>query len=373
MIRSLLLMVSFGKQKGGQQKGHVPATGAEGRTMQATPAAQASQPAKPAPQLPAHTEQPAPKMSFKQVQSAVKNVFNNNGVNYGSRTPTQKEHQYINDNYRSISGGRIGKFQAAAPKPKGSERFKAAIGNIKNLATSAIDNTVGYAIAKHQNYKTKNYFANTGGNENDKIVYLMHGVFQNQGSQWRYAKQLQKEGYKVVHLKGNHLKTREHSVNEAYRQIQNFHERAKIKDPKKIKAYFSGHSGGADTGIYMAADERSKKYNIQAVQARAPAPYGIKPRTIGQKILMPFVSGDDITTFMGKKGAIDMYNKQPIVPVDIVAGYSDGLVTPQDAYYDKAMGHYILPPGANSTHFATSGVNNNANKYFVSHMKKMTR
>ena len=382
MIRSFLLLIHFGKAKAGKQP-NLPATGQAGRDMQQSAApkqeAQGHEAAKPAPApaphhetakpapQPSHYEAPQqPHLNFHHFKSAVKNVFTNNSVQYGTRTPTQQEHDRVAQYYKTVSG-KVAPYKAAAPKPTAGERFKATISNIKNVATSAIDNTVGLGIAKYQNYKTKDYFRNSK-DQKDNIVYLMHGVFQNQGSQWRLAKELKKQGYRPYHLHGNHIKGRKYSVDKAYEQIESFHKAANIRDAKERQDYFSGHSSGADTGIHMSGDSRIKKYGIASVQARAPGPYGLKATTIGQRMLLPFVSGDDITSFMGQKEAVDTYKVNPQVPVYVVAGYNDGLVTPSDAVYDKAQMHYLVT-GPESTHFGTSGVNKKSNKQFVDLIK----
>jgi|GEM_PF-2439448 len=380
MIKSFLLLINFGKAKGGKQP-NLPATGQAGRDSQPSPApkqeaqghGEAKQTAPPAPaphhETPrpaAQPEAPKPHLTFNHVGHAIRNVFNNNSVSYGLRNPTKEEHERMAQYFKAVVG-KVAPYKAAAPKPTTGERFKATISNIKNVATNAIDNTVGLGIAKYQNYKTKDYFRNSK-DQSDKIVYLMHGVFQNQGSQWRLAKELKKQGYRPYHLNGNHIKGRKVSVDKAYEQIENFHKAANIRDAKERDDYFSGHSSGADTGIHMAADSRIKKYGIGSIQARAPAPYGLKARTIGQKILLPMVSGDDITTFLGQKEAVDTYKAMPNVPVYIVAGYNDGLVTPSDAVYDKAQMHYLIS-GPESTHFGTSGGNKKTNRQFVDLIK----
>lgn len=246
-------------------------------------------------------------------------------------------------------------------------RAKAAVANAANVARNAYDNTVGYAIAKGQNWKTRRHFSKDPESE-DKIVYLMHGLMQNEGSQRKFGKQLRKEGFQPYHLKGNHHLSRKESAEEAFEQIEDFQRDTKLKNPSKRHDYFSGHSSGADVGIYMAGDKRIKEYGITKVQARAPAPYGIKAKRIGQKILAPLADKDDVSKSAGKRNAVELAAREPTVTVDVIAGRYDGLVPPSDAAYQHATHHYVIDH-PDSTHFGTSGVNKDMNNVFIDHLK----
>lgn len=252
-----------------------------------------------------------------------------------------------------------------APKLTLGEKVRGTYHNIKNVARNAFDNTVGYGIAKYQNRKTRKSFKK---GSDKKIVYLVHGVMQNEGSQWRLAKELRKQGYEPVHLKGYHKLPRKESSDKAFEQVDKFHKKAKIKDAEKREDLYSGHSSGGDLGIYMAGDERIKKYGIKKIQARAPAPYGIKGRTIGQKVLMPLAKLDNVKKKLGRRNALEMHERKPIVSIDVIAGKYDQLSTPADNAYKDAENYYIINH-PDSTHFGTSGVNDEMNKLFVENLE----
>ena len=253
------------------------------------------------------------------------------------------------------------------PDPSLGGRVKSAFRNIGNVAVNAFDNTIGYPIAKYQNYKTKAHFKEDPKSDK-KMVYLMHGLFQNEGSQWRLGKQLRKSGYQPYHLKGNHNLPIEEDADKAFEQIDNLHKDTKLKNAGQRKDYFSGHSSGGDVGLYMAGDNRIKQYGIKEVQARAPAPYGIKARTWPQKLLMPLVGGrGDLENKIAKREAVEMVHRDPKINVHVVAGRYDRLVPPRDAVYMQKhprIKHYIIPH-KDSTHFGTSGVNEGMNNIFI--------
>ncbi len=262
----------------------------------------------------------------------------------------------------------IAPYQKHAPGPSLGERAKAAITNVGNLARNAYGNTVGYAVVQGQNWKTKRHFKKEPSN-GDKIVYLMHGLLQNEGSQRKFGKQLRKAGYQPYHLKGNHHLSRGKSADKAFEQIYRFQKDTKLKNPAIRHDYFSGHSSGGDVGIYMAGDGRIRKYGIAKVQARAPAPYGIKTKTIGQKLLAPFADKDNVKKIAGKRNALEMAKRKPQVPIDVIAGRYDGLVPPSDAVYKHAKHHYVIDH-PDSTHFGTSGVNSKMNNVFIANLEK---
>jgi hypothetical protein len=270
------------------------------------------------------------------------------------------EKRYVESSYKRLERD-VSSLRGKAPASV--KTGKGFVNNLWNIATNAFDNTVGYGIAKYQNFRTKRELRKDPGTKKP-IAYLMHGVMQNEGSQWRLARELRKKGYSAYHLKGYHSLPRAQGAEKGFQQIDSLHKYASLKNPSSRKDYFSGHSSGADIGIYMAADPRIKKYGISRVQARAPAPYGIKPVTFGQRILMPLAGNDDLSRTAGKKNAVVMAGKKPHVSVDIVAGTYDKLVTPRNAAYKHADSHYILTD-QNSTHFGTSGVNNQINSILV--------
>ena len=235
----------------------------------------------------------------------------------------------------------------------------------KNVVYNAIDNTIGYPIAKYQNYQTVRQLKK---GKDKPIVYLMHGIVQNEGSQWRFAKQLKKQGFHVQHLKGNHGKRDvRYSVEKAYEQIDKFQKKARIYETaSNRKDYFSGHSSGADTGIHMAADKRTIDYGIKRIQARAPVPYGMKLKTMAQRAvgLVGNIKDDSLKYDNAKRRAMETYRKNPMVPVNVIAGKYDKLVPPNTANYIKQE-TYRMITHKDSGHFGTSGVNKNINKIFA--------
>ncbi|MBW2978026.1 hypothetical protein KY331_04230 [Candidatus Woesearchaeota archaeon] len=260
-------------------------------------------------------------------------------------------------------------FGKGAGKPTFRQKISATVRNAVNITRNAVDNTAGYGIAKYQNRKTRRDFKQNPARK-DKIVYLMHGILQNEGSQWRLGKQLRKEGFEPYHLKGHHSLPRKQDADKAFEQIDDFQKDTKLKNPSKRSDHFSGHSSGADIGIYMAGDKRIKKYGIGRVQARAPAPYGIKSRSLGQKLIIPFAPADNLKKVAGKKQAIETVRRgKPHVPVDVVAGKYDDLIPPNEAYYKHANKHYVIDH-PDSTHFGTSGGNPEMNDVFIDQLKK---
>ncbi len=282
----------------------------------------------------------------------------------------KKEEKY---NFIKVKFGELQRQRNAyqTKDPSLGNRIGSAFKNIGNVALNGFDNTVGYGVAKYQNSKTRKHLK---GDPNSKrnIVYLMHGLLQNEGSQWRFAKQLRKSGYEPYHLKGNHDLKRSESVDKAFEQIKGLHKKTKLKNPSKRYDVFSGHSSGADVGLYMAGDERIKKYGIKEVQARAPAPYGIKAKTWPQRLLMPLIGEkDDLEGKVAQREAVEMAGRDPKINVHVVAGKYDRLVTPRDVAYKKhpKIKHYLIPD-KNSTHFGTSGANKGMNEVFVDLIKK---
>ena len=249
-------------------------------------------------------------------------------------------------------------------------RAKAAVRNAANIVRNAYDNSVGYVVAQGQNWKTRRYYRKNPESE-DKIVYLMHGLFQNEGSQRKLGKQIRKAGMHPYHLKGNHHLSRKESAEKAFEQIKKFHEDTKLKEPSERYDLGSGHSSGADEMGHMAGDKRIREYGLRGgLQLRAPLPYGMpeKGRTIGQRLLAPLADKDDVKGVAGKRRALETAARKPLVPVDVIAGRYDGLVPPSDAVYKHADHHYVIDH-PDSTHFGTSGVNKEMNEIFIKHLK----
>lgn len=286
----------------------------------------------------------------------------------------KKAEKKISDKIIEVKHEKLEKWRKPYQKtsePSLGNRVKSAFGNIKNAADSAFENSVGYVISKGQDHKTDRYVKKNPGTKK-KIVYMMPGWKQNPGSQRRYATQLRKEGYLPRHLKGNHHLERKESAEKGFEQIGKFQKKTKLKNPHKRDDYFSGHSSGGDVGIYMAGDERIKKYGIREVQARAPAPYGIKAKTWPQRLLIPFASKDDLEGKVAKRDAVEMAERKPKINIHIVAGKYDRLVTPKDTIYmpkHPKIRHYVIKD-KNSTHIGTTGIRKDMNSIFIDLLKK---
>ncbi len=253
--------------------------------------------------------------------------------------------------------------------------------NVYNLARNAYDNTLGYFTAKRQNRETEAHFKKNPKSDK-KIVYLMHGVAQNIGSQWRLGEALQKEGYMVYHLAADHNKKREEVAEKAFKDIKDFHKKTGIKTPAQRNDHFSGHSSGADAGIFMAGDEKILKTGIKHVQARAPVPFGLKIDNISQRLvgMVASLEHDDVgNSPTARKNAIAMAKREPNVPVYIVAGEYDNLALPKGTAYPHAERHFVIKD-KNSSHFGTSGANSEMNsimahlhRYFEDNQKRGIR
>lgn len=278
-----------------------------------------------------------------------------------------KDKGYVEKEFDEVKKTRE-KTAKYAPSPTTTGKIKAGIKNIGKITQNAYDNTIGYFSAKTQNFSTKRHYKKTPEAE-DKIVYMMHGAFQNEGSQWKMGKQLKKEGYMPYHLKGHHKLPRKENAEKAFEQIKDFQEDTELKEPSKRKDMYSGHSSGADVGIYMAGDERIKKYGIKHVQARAPAPSGIEAKTLGQKLLAPLIKEENLKGYMGRRNAVEIEKRKPKVDVHVVSGKYDNLVPPSDAAYKHAKKHYVIND-ADSTHFGTAGGNKKMNEVQIDILKK---
>ncbi|MBI2129531.1 hypothetical protein HYU07_04795 [Candidatus Woesearchaeota archaeon] len=254
-------------------------------------------------------------------------------------------------------------YRAEASRPSFGGRTKAAVKNIANIARTAFDSTVGNVIAKYQDYDTKRYFKKNPGSK-DPLSYLVAGFGMPKGSQRVLAGQLKKAGIRSLHLKTYHHLPRKESSEKAFEQIKKFQEEVKLKEPYKRSDSISGHSSGADLGIYMAGDKRIVDYGIKYVQARAPVPYGVNKPTMAQRAILSLSKADDPRTALGKRNAAEMAIRKPLVPVHIIAGKYDALVPPRDTVYGHATTHKVIDHPS-STHFGTSGANKDMNEIFI--------
>ena len=277
-----------------------------------------------------------------------------------------KESKIIEADFKKLQKEKS-EYGAKLPSPTTAGKIKAGFYNVGKIVHNAYDNTIGYAVAKGQNRGTREFYIKNPASK-DKIVYLMHGVFQNEGSQAKLGKQLKKGGYNPYHLKGKHHLKRKENAEQAFEQIDEFQKDTKLKNPSKRSDIYSGQSSGADVGIYMAGDKRIIKYGIRKVQARAPAPTGVKPKTLGQRLLIPLVPEDSLKGDMGKRNAVELNRRKPKVPVYVVSGKYDNLVPPSDAVYKHAKKHHIIDD-KDSTHFGTAGGNKKMNDIIIDLMK----
>ena len=259
----------------------------------------------------------------------------------------------------------------APARPGPGDLLKAAIGNVKNVANNTFDNTVGYVIAQAQNYRTKRHYKNNPESKDTEVV-LIPGLFQNKGSQWRLARDLREAGHQPYHLKNNNGKPKKERERLAFKQLDDLIAYTGAKNHDRI---ISGHSDGASLAVGMATyKDVGSKYRIRAVQARAPSTHGIHGKyTPGQALLIPFAANDNVKkSLYAREGAVEHARKKPRVPVHIVAGEYDGLVTPKDAVYKHAAGYHLVR-GPDSTHFGTSGSNAEMNAKFVRHIDDLVK
>ena len=299
---------------------------------------------------------PKPKWSFPEVKKA------------GGRVPGTYEAEHYKDPTKygvrgiehELTGGR-----QRMPEPRNlKDKLYQMISNVRNIAVNAIDNTVGVPIAHVQNWRTQRYLKGHPDTK-DPILYLMHGLAQSIGSQWRLASQARDRGFRPYHLKGKHHLGDTDAAEDAFHQIEHLHHETHLKDAYKRKDIFSGHSSGGNVGIEMAGYEKAKQLGIGHVQARAPTPHGFKQmRTIEQKAAGTIldIEGENIgTNKKAREGAIRKYERPSQVPVYIVSGREDALVPPSDTVYKQAKGYHVLKH-PHATHFGTSGVNKDVNK-----------
>ena len=260
------------------------------------------------------------------------------------------------------------KYSAKIPSPTTGGKIKAGIYNIGKIAKNALDNTVGYPIVKYQNYKEKKYFKKHPDSK-EPIIWNEHGSYQTIGSQRVFTKQAKKQGYHVINLKGYYLLSRKENAKKTEEQIEEFQKATKLKKPEKRNDWYKGHSTGADVGIYLAGNEKIKKYGIKHMQAVAPAPSGVEVKTFGQRLLAPLIKHEDVKkSYEARKNAVELAKRKPKVPVHVIAGKYDNLVPPSDAAYKHAEKHHIIEH-PDSTHFGTSGGNKKMNQVSIDLLK----
>lgn len=243
-----------------------------------------------------------------------------------------------------------------------------------HLFNSIYDNTIGYGIAKSQNFRSRRDLKK---NKDKPIMYLMNGIVVNEGSQHRLAKKLKKKGFIPYHLPASHLlNSKEKILDKSYKRIKKLHKYAGITDEEVIKRKdgFSGHSdGGNFVNSYLANNLKTRDLGIKWAQSRAASTYGVDFKNTPQKLLkyfIPQLKREDIRKKEGKELATKNYLNNPVIPIYTFAGERDRLIPPKYSHYIKEE-KYNLLKGKNTTHFATSGASNSHNEILAREAKNI--
>lgn len=247
-----------------------------------------------------------------------------------------------------------------------TQKIRGFAANLRNIPKNAVDTTVGYADAKYLNWQTGRYLKKNPYSDST-VLYMMHGVDQSIGSQRKLARQARDQGYLPYLLKGKHSKGPEWVAEDALKQVGGLLKKANVIEASKRKDKYVGHSSGGNVGLYLATDKRTEKYGIKEVHAVAPTPHGMKPHTLGQRLIgmVADISPEDTRKQKGRENVERLHNRgEPYIPVYVTAGRYDNLVPPQDAVYQHAKGMHIIDH-PDSTHFGTSGVNESVNKVIL--------
>ena len=178
--------------------------------------------------------------------------------------------QKINEDYRAMTKRLAAARTQSEERPTTVKLLDAAVSNVRHMVRNAVDNTAGYPIAKWQNKQTAKYLKHHP-NTDKYVVDLIPGLFQNIGSQHRYARVLQGRGHLPNHIHPNNGRPEPERVARMVGQYDSLEKRTGAK-PHRI---ISGHSDGAALAIKMVQGyegrERVMRYKIQCVQARAPS------------------------------------------------------------------------------------------------------
>ncbi|MCX6706820.1 MAG: hypothetical protein NT001_01620 [Candidatus Woesearchaeota archaeon] len=247
-----------------------------------------------------------------------------------------------------------------------TQKIKGFAANLKNIPKNAVDTTVGYVDSKYLNWQTGRYLKKNP-NSDSTVLYMMHGLDQSIGSQRKLARQARDQGYLPYLLSGKHSKGPEWVADDALRQVGKLHKKAHIKDASNRNDKYVGHSSGANVGLYLATDKRTEGYGIKEVHAVAPTPHGMKPHTLGQRLIgmVADLSPEDTRKEKGRQNVMKLNKRgEPYIPVYVTAGRYDNLVPPQDAVYQHAKGMHIIDH-PDSTHFGTSGPNEKMNQIIL--------
>ncbi len=277
--------------------------------------------------------------------------------------------QIVERQYKQLIADTEPYRRALPERPPSGKRVRAAVKNVRNIARNAYDNTIGNIAGYRLNRQSEKYYRKNPESK-DSAAHLIPGVAQTRAGQVRLAKQLKKAGYQPYLHKADHSLSEERGAEQGFKQMKRLNRYRKVPDRKDIVI---GHSSGGNRAIYMAGDERIKKYGIKRIYAIAPTPGGVKPKTLGQKILINLIAKkEDVRYDEGKKTALNLSSRRPHVPVDIIVGEHDELVPPKDAAYKHAENYYVIE-GPDSTHFATSGGHRGINDLLIDLIKNPTK
>ncbi|PIN86570.1 hypothetical protein COV19_03535 [Candidatus Woesearchaeota archaeon CG10_big_fil_rev_8_21_14_0_10_44_13] len=256
------------------------------------------------------------------------------------------------------------------PSPSLPQRISTAMRNLPTMASNAFNNTLGYPIVLSQNYRTE---GRTRKHPEEPVGYIKVGLGQTMGAGWKTGRAFRKRHINPYHLPPEHYRPPHEQHRHEVRHIQKFIKKAKIVDPEKRNDLYTGHSSGGNAAIYAAGDHSLYKLGIKHIQAVAPTPYGIRADRLSHKLMGTVVdlSVDDVSkSKIARENALKMYHRVPlkdptgkhgIKSIHIIAGAKDGLVSPRETYYKHADKQYVIRH-PKSTHFGTSGSNNEINE-----------
>ncbi|MBI2548746.1 alpha/beta hydrolase [Candidatus Woesearchaeota archaeon] len=244
-----------------------------------------------------------------------------------------------------------------------ADRVKTTVSNLRNQVTNAYDNTVGYVLAQKQNWDTSRALRKDPDNTN--LVYVMNGLAQNIGPGHRRGKALMQHGLRPYHVKSHHSLPDEQAYQKFLGQVDRLHERAKVQNPQSRHDGLVGHSSGGVFAMYAAEDKRTPQRGIKYAQAIASDYDGMPLTTPSQKLMNTFIPLDAHNPYKTRAAREKILSRQyrgpPRISVESVGGQFDDLVPPPVTYYKHADRHHVVL-GEDSTHFGTSGSNDEMNK-----------
>lgn len=238
------------------------------------------------------------------------------------------------------------------------QRARTAINNIPVQIKNAYGLTIGYGLAKGQNFTT------TRALKKDpalSVGYVINGNCQNIGPGYGRGKALKKRGLLPYHLKNYDNEPLPVAHRKVLGQVKGFHNKVGITDTDAYKRHDSlvGHSYGGKYGRYASTNSDTYDHGIKTIQAIASPNYGMKLNKLSHKLLGLFMdmSSDDVKrSRKAREEAVKLYNRKPVKGISIegVAGDHDGLVNIKDTVDPYLHKHHVLHH-PKSTHFGTSG------------------